>query len=481
MFSSLHAISTVTLALHWTIVVALSVRVIFRRLPVGVSLSWLAVVFSVPFAGAIAYLVFGEKRLGPTARARLRSAVRAARPTIESLQRSPEASAPADAALGEALCRHAQRVLGSPALTGNHIRLFAEMEEIFDSLVADIDNARESCRLAFYIWHEGGRADDVIAALIRARERGVTCRILADALGSAPFLKGPVVPRLRAAGIEVVVALPPSIWRRADLRNHRKIVVIDDRIGYTGSQNLVDPRFFKQDVGVGPWVDAIIRIEGPATVMLAHVFEVDRSVETARSFEAPRPWRDEGRRSDEGTLVQVVPSGPAFRPDAIHQLILTAIYSAKRELVITTPYFVPDEALLTALLSAGLRGVDVTLIVPAKNDSFLVRHASVAHYDDLLAAGARIALFEGGLLHTKSMVIDGELSLFGSVNLDMRSMWLNFEISAVVYGGEFARRLRTLQERYLEQSTLVDADAWKARPARVRFLQDAIRLLGPLL
>ena len=303
-------------------------------------------------------------------------------------------------------------------------------------------------------------------------------------MGSEAFLEGATVRRLREAGVELRAALPTgplrTLFARADLRNHRKIVVIDDRVAYTGSQNLVDPRFFKQESGVGQWVDAMARLTGPAAASLDAVFRLDWSVETGSPFEPPPAAALDASRAG-SSLVQVVPSGPDLRPEAIHQLLLTAIYSARRELVMTTPYFVPDEAMLTALLSAALRGVDVTLIVPARNDSLMVRYASVAHFDDLLSAGARIALFNGGLLHTKSLTIDGETSLFGSVNLDMRSLWLNFEITLFVYDPAFTLRLRALQQAYMRDADLVDPEVWRRRPAWHRFAENSFRLLSPLL
>jgi cardiolipin synthase len=215
------------------------------------------------------------------------------------------------------------------------------------------------------------------------------------------------------------------------------------------------------------------------------VFRLDWSVETGTPFLAP-PAVSTATGTGEGaergrSAIQVVPSGPDLRPEAIHQLLLTAIYAARHELVMTTPYFVPDEAMLTALLTAALRGVDVTLIVPARNDSLLVRHASEATFDDLLSAGARIALFNGGLLHTKSLAIDGEMSVFGSVNLDMRSLWLNFEISLLVYDRDFTGRLRSLQDSYLADADWLDLETWRQRPAWRRFAEDTCRLVGPLL
>jgi len=361
MLDNLHVLSTIVLAAHWLIVVGLSLRVIARRLPVGISLAWLAVIFSVPFVGAVLYLIFGGKQLGGKRIARQAFAQRDAEPAVATSRESSNSASPAAGTAGVPLYRQALVLMGMPALKGNRMVLLHDYVSIFDAWVKNIDAAEESCRLAFYIWHEGGRADDVMEALLRACGRGVRCRVLVDAVGSKAFLKGKHVQSLRAAGVEVVEVLPPSFRRRTDLRYHRKIVVIDDHVGYTGSQNLVDPRFFKQESGAGPWVDAVVQIEGPAVTLLAHIFELDWCVETGTAFEAPRSWPViiEGGLPG-GALVQVVPSGPGPHPDAIHQLLLTAIYSARQTLTLTTPYFVPDEAVLTALFSASLSGVEVT-------------------------------------------------------------------------------------------------------------------------
>jgi cardiolipin synthase A/B len=227
----------------------------------------------------------------------------------------------------------------------------------------------------------------------------------------------------------------------------------------------------------------LVRIDGPAVSLLTNVFQADWCIESGVPFVHQKLSINslKNDNGDAGSLLQVVSSGPVYQPQIIYQLILTAIYAARHELILTTPYFVPDESVTTALLSAALRGVDVTLILPASNNSFMVRHASIALFDKLIEAGVHIALFEGGLLHTKSMVVDGEVSLFGSVNLDMRSMWLNFEISLFIYGADFASRLKTLQKSYLAQSTIADIEIWRKRPAYLRLIDDTIRLFGPLL
>lgn len=474
-------ISTTVLLAHWTIVVALSLRIIARRLPVPLSLAWLAVVFAVPFVGALAYLTLGGLQLGGDRLSRLAAAQRAAEPAQCAVLDGPNVGAPPPGTAASLLHRQARRAFDAPALRHNRLELLDDWPAVFAQWLDGIEGATENCRLAFYIWHEGGRADEIAAALERARARGVRCRVLLDAYGSGDLLRGRRVRALRAAGVEVVGALPPSLLLRADLRYHRKILVLDDRVAYTGSQNLADPRFFKQSAGVGQWVDAVLRIEGPAVSQLAAMFEMDWAMEAGTSFAAPRSWTEAISPSGDGALVQVIPSGPGEPPDALRALFLTALYSARHRLTLTTPYFVPDDAILTALTSIAVAGVVVTLILPARVDSRLVRYASAANFDELLSAGVRIALFQDGLLHTKSLVVDDAVAAFGSVNVDARSLRLNFEDSIIVYGAEFAAQLGALQRAYLARSVMLDGRQWRRRPPARRFLESAVRLLGPLL
>lgn len=476
--------SRVVLISHWLIVFGLAIRVIMRRVPVGVSMAWIAVIASTPFVGAGFYLLFGEKRLGRRRAAR----VAAYRGEVDAWQKAVhldyDAKTMGLADNARPICNQAKKVLGFPAFAGNKIKLLDNFQSVFDTLVTDIDAARSKCHLCFYIWHKDGRTNDVIEALIRAAGRGVDCRILVDAIGSKDFLGSTSAHRLREAGIHLAAALPTGVLRtffvRRDLRNHRKIVIIDDEVAYIGSQNLVDPRYFRQHLGFGEWVDAVMRITGPTAVALDVVFGFDWSVETGTACKISDEHASDCS-ADVGSVAQVVPSGPGIRPKAIYQLLLTGIYAAREQLTITTPYFVPDESILTALISAAQRGVEVTLIVPAHNDSFLVRYASVAHFDDLMSAGVRIALFTAGLLHTKSLTIDDSICVFGSVNLDMRSLWLNFEISLFVYDPVVTKQVKHLQETYLAQSDQLDPDVWRQRSAWRRFSENAIRLLSPLL
>lgn len=269
---------------------------------------------------------------------------------------------------------------------------------------------------------------------------------------------------------------------RPDLRLHRKIVVIDDAVAYTGSFNLVDPRFFKQDAGVGEWVDAMLRLEGPGILALNALFMWDWEVETGCDLDAKAESGDPFTDLRTGVCdVQVIPSGPSKTGNNIYQLLLLSIYSARREINMTTPYFVPDEAVSTALLTAAKRGVNVTVIMPQRNDSRLVHHTCHSHFDDMLAAGIQIYWFKGGLLHTKSVVVDRQVALFGSVNLDIRSFWLDFEVTLAVYDPDFAERLLSLHDRYIQDSIPVLLKTWLQRPNKERFYENLARLASPLL
>lgn len=474
--------TTLIFVLDYSIRIGLSVRVVARRLPVGTSLAWLSVILIFPFAGAFLYLLLGEYRLGPN---RARQAALLA--SNQSKQVAAGAPGAADfeglGPAGAGLAHLAWTALRAAPLAGSRLELLENAEASFPSLIADIDRARRTCHLEFYIWSPGGVADEVGAALMRAARRGVACRVLLDSFGSAAFLRGPLVCSLRDSGVAVHGALPGGLLRllvaRPDLRLHRKIVVIDGAVGYTGSLNLADPRLFNKHVGVGQWVDAFVRLQGPAVGALETIFEEDWALETGEGVSLPPAG--EPPVGAGAAVVQVLPSGPAVKVEAIEQIVLMAVYSASRELVLTTPYFVPSEALLTALVSAASRGVQVTLIVPARVDSRLVHYASRAHQVDLLEAGVRVALFKGGLLHTKSVTVDGRFSLFGSLNLDPRSMRLDFEVTLAVYDEGFTAALRHLQDTYLSASELLDLAACRSRSLVERFVSDAARLVGPVL
>jgi cardiolipin synthase A/B len=456
-----------------------------RRLPIGVSLAWMFIVLTFPFAGSVAYLFIGELRLGH------RRAIRSNELQTPFYRWRSQLKAggidwSVQPAAAEALARMCETTIGIPARAGNRLEFLSSSEQGLVRLIKDIDEAEKTCHLEFYIWGEGGLADEVGHAVLRAAKRGVICRILLDDVGSREFLRGDWADRFREGGVALQAALPARIWRlpfvRFDLRLHRKIAVIDGRIAYTGSMNLVDSRFFKQGAGVGEWVDAVVRLEGPAVEPLGITFLGDWAQESRESIERLRETGDVRSCTPVGRApVQVIPSGPAHAWDAIERIVIATIYSAQRRVTLTTPYFVPDEAMMTALISAAQRGVEVTLIVPAKVDSHLASWASRANQGDLVASGVKVLLFQGGLLHTKSIAVDGEFCLFGSLNLDPRSLHLNFEITLAIYDANFTAELEEVQRQYANESHAVVLAEWQSRGRGRAFLENAARLLGPLL
>ena len=457
-----------------------------RRRPVGETLAWILVIFGLPVIGPATYLVLGELKLGERRVRRTEKLFTPFREWLALLEGRFENN-PLHLSTGyQQLAQLGQQTLNLPALPGNQIELLDKWQTVFDHLIADIDAAQTTCHLEFYIWHLGGEADKVVEALIRATQRGVTCRVLLDAMGSREFLQSSLAQKMRDAGVQIQSALAGGLMRmafvRLDIRLHRKIVVIDGKVAYTGSLNLVDPRYFKKESGVGQWVDAMVRLQGPTVEPLAITFLGDWFVESNEELETLRQSADALPQSKIAeAAVQVLPSGPGRGSGSMEQVLVTAVYAARKELILTTPYFVPNESLLMGMTSAAERGVKVILIVPKKVDSRMVRYASQAFKGDLLKSGVRIANFQGGLLHTKSVTVDGEFSLFGSLNLDPRSLRVNFEISLAIYNQEFTAQLRQLQQQYLDQSELMDLATWEKRPIAQRTAENFVRLVGPLL
>jgi cardiolipin synthase A/B len=471
---------------HLAVQFALAFRVVMQKRPPSETLSWLMVIFVFPILGPILYLMFGELWLG---RRRERRFVELYAPVRRWLATLPERRLVDWSRMDdgfEQLAQVGERTIGVPAVGGNKLVLLDQWFDVFERLIFDIDAAKSTCHIEFYIWEAGGIADQVVEALVRAQTRGITCRVLVDAMGSRSFLRSPMAKKLREAGVQLKDALPGGLFRltlvRFDLRQHRKVVVIDGRIGYTGSLNMADPRLFKQDAGVGQWIDAMARIEGPAVEALAISFLSDWYVETKVSLDELQRTGDAKPQPLCGdSTVQVMPTGPGLARHAVEHVLLNAVYAAREEIVLTTPYFVPSEAFSLALVAAARRGVKVILVVPARIDSSLVRYASGAFQGELLEAGVRIAAFSDGLLHTKSVTVDGRHSLFGSVNLDPRSFRLNFEILLAIYDSQFTAELRKVQQHYIDRSLLLDLDAYQRRPKLRQAAENFARLLGPLL
>ncbi len=488
MLSYLYHPTTLTWCIHFVFALILSVRVIMKRPSTGVALAWLLVINAIPILGELIYLLIGERRISWSRQEgikQLRSDY------SEGIEQAVHAGLlkvdwEKHGELAVSMDRLGRQMVGSPTVCGSTYELFGETGEILRKIVRDIDKADRSVLMEFYIWGSGGLADDVLAAVIRAQERGVHCCLLIDAVGARPWWKGSQPAELRAAGVELRTALPVGLFRtlvgRTDLRLHRKIVVIDSEVSWTGSMNLVDPKFFKQDRGLGEWVDAMVRLQGSVVSPLAATMIGDWTLEGDDSLAELVSRHHLHLVDPQGAAdIQVIPSGPGETNDGLLQMILTMINGAREELLLTTPYLVPDESLLRALRGASARGVKVRVIVPQKVDSVMTRYASRSYYKDLLSSGIDLYLYHGGLLHTKSITVDGHISMFGTVNFDMRSLWLNYEVALFVYDAGFGRKLRELQQSYLDDSERVDCESWSERSFANRLLENTLRLMSPLL
>lgn len=479
-----HFLTLAGIGLYWVLVAGVTIRVVLKRRAVSVSLAWLMVIYILPIVGVACYFLFGELNLGRTRAERAKEMLA---PFAEWFSNLNDCNAHSPESFG----RHIYRIdelcnnrLGLPALSGNSLSLQSSPEQILHSIIEDIENAQSSIRMVFYIWHPGGLADSVASALIRAAKRGVSVKLLLDSAGSPRFFSSEWYKMMRSAGIDVIQALEVSPWRiflrRLDLRQHRKIIVIDEQIAYTGSMNLVDPAYFKQDSGVGQWIDIMVRITGPTVNVLSAIHCWDWEVETgSRTFPKLPECRIDPNQPQHP--VQVVPSGPGMPEHLISQVLNLAINQSNHSVRITTPYFVPSADLLETLKMTAQRGIEVELIIPHKNDSMMVQWASRAFYSELLTAGVKIYEFYGGLLHTKSVVIDKEFCLVGTVNMDMRSLWLNFELTLAIDDQAFTKEMYWLQQSYIDQAHPVKLDVWKQRSIYSRFLERVFYLFNPLL
>ncbi|MFN0132645.1 MAG: cardiolipin synthase [Phycisphaerales bacterium] len=481
-------IATALFIADWLCRAILAVRVVMSRKPVPTSLAWLMVLLvPVPWVGVLTYAIVGEIRPGRRRVARQEAATRELLGEATVLWKARGQDWGPECEPYRAIAHLATLVGDLPPLRGNHVSLFAGSMGMIDSLVRDIDAARSHCHLLYYIWMDHSAGARVVEALERARGRGVACRVLVDGVGSKKFLRSDLRRRLERAGVEVVAALPVSAPRalvaRLDVRNHRKIAVIDGWIAYSGSQNITDERFGYRPIDrAGPWIDASARIEGPAAQALALVFLRDWSMETespvADHLETFLPERPVPKT---GSIVQVVPSGPGQESAAIRDIVVSAIFAAKEEVLLTTPYFIPDEATKEALIAAALRGVRVSLVVPQKSDGMVVGAAGRAHLLELLAAGVRVYRHRPGLLHAKTLTVDSDVAMIGSANIDMRSFYINYEVTLFVYDTDVASQVRMLQTGYVGESEELEEERWRSRPAWRRALENTARLLTPVL
>lgn len=462
---------------------AVLVRVLLRphREPAS-RIAWVVVVVALPVLGIVGYILFGEVNIGRKRIQRMRDVLDDLADVDDQVADSPPADVPKRHAH---LFRLGQSISGFAAVGGNSARLMDDSNSAINAIVADIDAAQDHVHLLFYIWLPDSNGRKVVEALKRAAGRGVMCRAMADDLGSRSMVESEHWQTMRVAGVRLGRALPVGnlllrlLKGRIDLRNHRKIVVIDNRITYCGSQNCADPEF-RVKAKFAPWVDVLMRFEGPIVGQNQRLFAADWMAHVDDDLRHLL-GQAASRSLQPGFAAQVIGTGPTVRYSAMPEMFETLMYAARRELVITTPYFVPDESMLAALCASARRGVETSIVFPARNDSWIVGAASRSYYADLLGAGVRIFEYQGGLLHTKSLTLDGEVTLIGSANMDRRSFELNYENNILFCNRALTATVRQRQEIYIGSSSPVCLEVVRAWPRHVVLKNNAIAMLGPVL
>ncbi|MEN2752507.1 cardiolipin synthase [Psychrobacter sp. FBL11] len=483
----------ILLVIHFILLLIISLRVLSRpELTSSARLAWLVVLFVLPYIGVAVYWMFGEVHLGNGFAQRYEK-------TIKEIHHNNPEVLGSEAALIEgvkpeyrAAFAYSANITGFHTTLGNRAELMKNAADTRQRMIADFDAATDHIHVLYYIWLIDGMGMDTAQALIRAAKRGVTCRAMVDGMGSRKMVGSKIWQEMKDAGVQISVALPISnpikvlLFSRIDLRNHRKITVIDGQIGYSGSRNCADPEF-RVKPKFAPWVDIMLRVEGPVVAQNQMLFASDWLIENPETPLDSFPYYTshaadtQAHIKQEGFAAQVFADGPTQRHGSTPQFLGALISQAQHTLIISTPYFVPDYSLVSILCATASRGVDVTMIFPKHNDSLVVAATSRSYYWQLLQAGVKIYEYKPGLLHAKTLTVDGEISLIGSTNLDLRSFDLNYENNIVFSNKALTAGIIERQYQYITDSdkvTLAQVNDW---PLPYRIWNNIVATMGPIL
>lgn len=477
--------------------VALAVTVLVQIIALGVvpgnrrpssGMAWLVVILFLPIVGLIIFFFLGSTRIGQRRHRRQRNAVNTVAASISDVTplHSLVALSPHIASVVELN----EQLSSFPGLANNDIIIETDYASAINRMIDAVTSAKHYVSVEFYITAWDDVTEPLFIAMDAAAKRGVEVRLLFDHIGSLT-IPGyhRMVRKLRRTDIKWHAMLPIDLgrfrFRRLDLRNHRKLLVVDGRVGFTGSINLTEPSYNKRKLRRQGrhWVETVAEVYGPVVASLETVFASDWYVETAEVL--PVEWRSSDAPDVPGVVrdvaCQVVPSGPGYESENNLRLFNTLIYSATERLSMTSPYFVPDESLLYAVTTAAQRGVEVELFVSEKADQFMVGHAQASYYRALLEAGVRIYQYPApAVLHAKHMSVDGEVAVIGSSNMDMRSFNLNYEISMMMLGPQVVAEIERVEDAYRRLSTELTLERWNQRSVINRYVDNVMRLTSSL-
>ena len=473
-------------AIYVAIVIAVCLRVIYETRSATKTMAYLLLILFIPVGGIIFYILFGinfwktklysrkslddEKMLN-----RLKKEMEIyVKETISPLDLSIENN--------RELAVMVEKELRSPLTRRNKVKLLLNGEEKFPEVLEAIRNAKHHIHIEYYIYEWDEIGEQVAELLIQKANEGVKVRFIYDDFGS-PNIKKKTEERMRKAGIEIYPFQKVHFYllaNRLNYRNHRKIIVIDGQIGFTGGINVSD-KCINNGSHKLFWRDTHLRIDGPGVFYLQYLFLADWNFCSGKVLAPEKFHFSVPADSKDDCFLQVAASGPDSVQPSILFSLLQAIYLARKEILITTPYFIPGDSILQALRIAALSGLSVKLLVPGVADSRLVNAASKSYYEDLLCAGVDIYMYQKGFVHAKTLVADGILSIIGTANMDLRSFELNFEVNVMLYDRKFSEQLRTVFFKDLEDAEKIDKDAWCQRPAYNQLPERIARLFSHVL
>ncbi len=455
------------------------------------STAWLLAILLLPFIGLPFFLLMGS----PYINRRRHRIQREANVMIKDVQSQvpdwPEGSDLRQEV--ESVIRLNRRLTNLPAVIGHNHGVHSDYEETIRRMAAAVDEAEDHVHVEIYITAWDDTTDVFFRALERAVQRGVKVRYLFDQIGSFKYPGYLRLGRqLTEIGVDWQLMLPLKPWRfkfrRPDLRNHRKLLIIDNRLGFMGSINMIDRSYLlraNQRSG-RQWVDSMVEVSGPIVASMSYMFAVDWYAETNEPLD-PEPPREDPHRPDlKGeNIIQLVPSGPGYTTEPNLRMFNSIVHMAQRRLVLCSPYFIPDESLLEAVTSACYRGVQVDLLVSEQSDQFMVHHAQSSYYQVLLEAGVRIHLFPAPyVLHSKFNIADpgadDSVGTVGSSNMDMRSFGLNYEATLMIAKGNILDELMELADAYLAVSRRLTLEEWNDRSFLRRYVDNVMKLTSAL-
>ncbi len=470
--------SVAAVILDVLIVLVLVPRVVIQRRESAATLAWVLFILLVPIVGALLYAVLGVQRLRRrrTRRRRARQRLDASAAAFRSGM-APFRLGSLDSVALEGMARRYCVDLEATTV-GNEVAIFHDGEQAFQALCEAVKRAQHYVHLEYYIFQDDSTGRALLALLTERARAGVRVRLLVDAVGAWRLRRSTVAP-LQEAGGKFAEFLPVAIFRRpfsVNLRNHRKIVVVDGQVAFTGGMNIGD-EYRSRDPEIGHWRDTHARVGGPAALRLQEIFAEDWHFATGEDCLAERGIAHAEPRG--GVVVEVLESGPDRTAETIYQRIFVAITRSEKRVWLTTPYFIPDRAILVALVTAAQRGVDVRLLLPGWSDHKFVLYAGRAFYRELLPAGVRIFEYGPGMLHAKTMVVDDAWVTIGSANMDRRSFHLNWEANLILLDPGIASAMASRFERDLARARPIEAPYRPSLPRR--FGESACFLLAPLL